>query len=209
MKIQIIPSIIAKSQKELNKRIKRISRHAKLLQLDIMDGKFVKNNSINFDFRLFKKYKYEAHLMVNNPEEWIKKNSKKVNTIIFHIESTKKPNELINLIKMKNKKVGIALNPNTKIKKIKLYLDDINKVLVMTANPGKYGSKFLPSALKKVSLLRKIKPNLDIEVDGGINPKTIERAFKAGANNFISGSYLQKSRNQKKAVNKLQNIINS
>lgn len=207
MKKLIIPSIIAKSQKELNKRVNNVKRHVSLIQLDIMDGKFVKNNSLNFNFKLPRSNcKYEAHLMIRNPESWIKKNHKKVQTILIHYES-KNINQALALANKKGKKVGLAINPHTKIEKIKPYLNKINQVLIMTVNPGFYGSKFLPNNLSKVKKLRKLKPELNIEVDGGISPKTIGKASKAGANLFISGSYTVDSPNVKKAINTLKSMI--
>lgn len=191
--MKIIPSLIASSQKELNERFSKV-KSFKYFQIDVMDGKFVKNNSFQFNFKLPKNKKYEAHLMVKNPLDWIKKNSKKVETIIIHYESKDKTLNTINLIKKKHKKVGLAINPKTKIKEILEYLPMIDLVLIMTAAPGKYGSKFLPITLKKVKELRKLKSKLNIEVDGGINNKTIKQAKKAGANSFVIGSYLQENK---------------
>jgi len=208
MKKTVIPALIARNQKELDKRFDNVKKHFKTFQLDIMDGKFVKNKSLMFNFKLLKRKKYEAHLMVNSPEPWIRKNWKKVDTIIFHIESTKNPSDVIKLIKSKRKKVGIALNPRSSVKKLVPCLNSINMVLVMTVNPGKYGSKFLPITLKKVKEIRKLKPKLNIEVDGGISDNTILRVSKAGANSFVSGSYLQKSEDVKKAKKVLMEKIN-
>lgn len=205
MKRVIIPSVIAKSQKEFEKIIKKVSSHVKWLQLDVMDGKFVRNFSISFDFKLPKtKCRYEAHLMVKNPEEWIEEHAKKVDVVIFHIKSTKNPARVIELIMKKRKKVGIALNPKIKIGEIKQYLNKVDMILFMTVYPGGYGAKFLPKMLGKVRELRKLKPRLQIEVDGGINIKTIKLASEAGANRFVVGSYLQKSRNVKKAIQALK-----
>lgn len=205
---RIIPAIIAKNQRELDKRIKKVSKHTKFFQLDVMDGKFVKNKSLMFDFKV-PKGNYEAHLMVKNPEEWIEKHGKKVNTIIFHFESSKNHKEIMSLIRKKKKKVGISINPRTSITKLKPFLKQIDMVLVMTVNPGKYGSKFLPNALRKVRALRKSNPKLNIEVDGGISDKTISLASKSGANSFVSGSYLQKSKDVKKSFEMLKvNLIN-
>lgn len=208
MKKIIIPAVIATSQKELDAILDEIQNHASLLQLDIMDGKFVPSHSLDFDFKLpEEKYTYEAHLMTANPEEWIDKYGKKVNTIIAHIESTKNPEELIKTVKNMGRKVAFALNPETKIDAIKNYLDEIDQVLIMTVNPGFYGSPFLPETLEKIKMLRKLKPELDIEVDGGIKPNTIERVHEAGANMFVSGSYLIQAENPKENMNILKNKI--
>ena len=205
MKNQIIPSIIANSQEELNGRIRKAN--SKIFQLDVMDGKFVKNKSLLFDFKAPKGKKYEAHLMVSDPWKWVRENSEKVDTIIFHVESTDDTGEMIKLIKSKKKKVGIAINPETSIKEVIPFLNKINVVLVMTANPGSYGSKFIPETLGNVRRFRKLKPRLNIEVDGGINDKTIISSLNAGANKFISGSYIQNSENPKKAFEDLNKII--
>ena len=192
----VVPSIIANSQKELNGRMKKVD--SGIFQLDIMDGKFVKNKSLMFDFKLPKDKKYEAHLMIENPKKWIEKNWKKTNAIIFHLESTKNPDKIIGLIKNKNRKVGIAINPKTSIDKIKIHLNEVDLVLIMTVNPGKYGSKFIAKALDKIRQIKKINPKMEIEVDGGINDKTIIKAKKAGANRFVVGSFIQESWNPKK-----------
>lgn len=208
MKSKIIASIIAKNQKELNERLEKI-KVVKNFHLDVMDRKFVNSESLNFDFKLpkTKGKNYEAHLMIRNAYSWISQNGKKVDTIIFHIESVKHPNQIIDIIKRKKKKVGIAINPNTSIEKIKPYLDQVYLILIMTVHPGKYGSKFVPSTLKKIKQLRKLKRNLNIEVDGSINDKIVIRVIKAGANMFVSGSYLQKSKNIKESVAKLKKAL--
>ncbi len=203
MRKEVIASIIANSQKELDERIKKV-KFVEKYQLDIMDGKFVKNESFQFDFKL-PKANYEAHLMTKQPELWINYLAKQVKTFYFHIETTKQPLKLINLIKKHKRKVGIAISPRTKIEKIKPYLKKIDNVLVMSVYPGKYGAKFLPNTLKKVENIRKLVPKINIEVDGAINNKTIELAKNAGANLFISGSYLQK--NKKLGYNKLIKLI--
>ena len=142
--------------------------------------------------------------MVNNPEKWIKKNWKIADMILVHIESCKEPKKIIELVKNKGKKISFVLNPETSVEKIKPYLDKIDQVLIMTVNPGFYGSPFLPETLDKVKELRKLKPNLDIEVDGGIDSTTIKQAYEAGANLFVSGSYLQKSEDVRKSIKDLE-----
>ena len=177
--------------------------------LDVMDGSFVRNKSLMFDFKIPKNKKYEAHLMIKNPKPWIKKNYKKVHTIIFHIEPLKKEeiSGLINLIKKNKRKVGIAINPRTSVNKINPFIKEIDTVLVMTVNPGKYGSKFIKKSLDKVKLLRKKYGRLNIEVDGSINDKTILMASRSGANKFVVGSYLQNSENVRNSIKELKKLI--
>ena len=205
---KIIPAVIAKNQDELEERINKVADFIDIIQLDFMDGKFVPNNSIDFDFKLPKtNCIFEAHLMIENPEKWIEKHFMKVDTILVHFESLKDPAAVIKLIKSKNKKAGFVLNPETSLEKIEKYLESLAQVLIMTVNPGFYGSPFLPEMVDKISMLRKMKNDLDIEVDGGITPETIELVDKAGANMFVSGSYIVKSENIKESVDNLKRLV--
>lgn len=203
MKPQIIPSIIAKSQKEFDERFSKIKNLGNTIHLDVMDGKFVRNKSLLFDLTLPRK-KYQIHLMVNNPEKYIEIIHGKAETIIFHLESTKNPRELIKLIRKKKKKVWIALSPKTNVKRAEPFLKDIDGVLIMTVSPGKYGAGFLSRNLRKVKEIRKLNQKVEIGVDGGINEKTIKKAKKVGANVFTVGSYLQKAEKPKGAIKKLK-----
>lgn len=205
---EIIPAVIAKAQNELENKINFVKNLVELIQLDVMDGKFVPNNSIHFDFKLPEnKCRFEAHLMINDPEKWIEKNYMKVDTILVHSESSNNYKEIIDTVKSKNKHVGFVLNPGTPISQIERYLDEIDQVLIMTVNPGFYGSPFLVEMLDKISELREMRPDLDIEVDGGITDKTIGLVDRAGANMFVSGSYIIKSQNIKGAIDSLKKIL--
>jgi ribulose-phosphate 3-epimerase len=204
----IIPAIIAKTQIELDEYLNKVKDFSELVQLDIMDGIFVPNSSLDFDFDVsFSNIKFEAHLMITNPMEWIEKNWWKVDTIIVHFESCNDPEKIIKFVKNKGKKIGFAISPDTAVHKVKPYLDDIDQLLIMTVNPGFYGSKFLFETLSKISEARKMKPNLDIEVDGGVTPDTIKLIDDAGANMFVSGSYILKSDGVKEAIDSLRKPI--
>lgn len=198
--IEIIPSIITNSQKELEEKISSLTPVARRFQLDIMDGEFVPNRSLDFDFNLPQSAKlhFEAHLMVARPEEWIKKYWQKAETILAPIETCQNPTFFLNFLKDK-KRAGFALNPKTTLDKIKNYLELIDQVLILTVEPGFYGGQFLPEVLEKARILRKLKPNLDIEIDGGVNPKTIKMIVDAGANLLVAGSYIYHSKNPQKA----------
>ncbi|MBN1544013.1 ribulose-phosphate 3-epimerase [Candidatus Woesearchaeota archaeon] len=189
MRKVIIPAIIAKSQEELDKKIARLKGQVKVIQLDVMDGIFVKNSSIDFDFRLPKTgCSFEAHLMVADPVGWIRAHGDKVDTIIAPIEAGS-PDMIIRMVKGKGKRVGFALNPETSVDEVKGLVSKIDQVLVLSVKPGFYGGRFIPGCLDKVRELRDLAPKLDIEVDGGMRPGTIGKAAKAGANLFVSGSY--------------------
>ncbi len=204
----IIPAIIAKSQSELDENIGKVAKYSRLIQLDIMDGQFVPNTSLDFDFILPKtSCQYEAHLMINDPAAWIRHHADKAHTILAHIESVHDPTALIEQVRRKEKKVGFALNPETSLDSVKEHLDDIDQVLIMTVNPGFYGSPFLPEMVKKIAALRKYVPTLDIEVDGGITPDTLLQVYHAGANMFVSGSYIVKAPDVQAAIQRMKDML--
>ena len=186
--------------------------NVKTIQLDVMDGEFVPNTSLQFDFTVPRKshsgqplsLTYEAHLMIEHPEQWIEEHGDKVDIILPHFESCTDPDSIIALAREKGKKIGFAIGPKTPIETIIPYLGQIDMVNVMTGEPGKYGTPFDPETLIKVEELRKLRNDIDIEVDVGITPSTIGKASRAGANKFISGSYLQNSSNTKQAIAELQ-----
>lgn len=208
MKKIVVPAVIAKTQEELDEVLVRLFGYADLVQLDIMDGNFVPNHSLDFDLRLNREMlAYEAHLMVDDPDSWIESYGSRMDTLIAHFESPSTSPDTIRLIKNLGKKAALALNPETEIERIGDYLDDLDQVLIMTVNPGFYGSPFLPEVMTKITQLRRAKPRLDIEVDGGIKPETIALVDRAGANLFVSGSYLVKSENIGERMDILYRII--
>ncbi|MBU0457785.1 MAG: hypothetical protein ABH824_07770 [Nanoarchaeota archaeon] len=209
MKQKILPSVMAKSQKELNDYFKRLKGATKHIHLDVGDGKFVPSKVLNFNFKLSKQFQYNAHLMMKNPQKWIEKNLKTIDIFIPQIEEIKSPQKYIDWIKSKKKKVAFALKPETKMEVIKPYLKNIEIILILTVHPGFYGAKFLRSPLKKISWIKKINPRIKIIVDGGMHPTTIGEAAKAGADYFVSGSYTSKSDNPKRQIKKLLKAIRS
>lgn len=207
MKTEIIPALIAKTQEELDESVNKVKDYVKYLQLDVMDGQFVPNHSLDFKFELPENSCIcEAHLMVAEPKEWIDNLLDIAELFLVHFESNDAIGETIEYVRKKGKKVGIVINPDTSAEQIEEYLDRIDQVLVMTVNPGFYGSGFLPEMLDKVKKLRELKPNLNIEVDGSINADTIKQAADAGANLFVSGSFIVKSEDPEKAVQTLRKL---
>lgn len=200
--MKIYPSVMAKSQKELSLIFSKLRLISKEFHLDIADGKFVPNTSLWFPFRLSPKFRYNAHLMIKDPIKWIEKNSQKVDAIIFHPEAVQDVNFVINKIKNKKKKVGLALKPETNVSKIKQYLRSVNKVLILTVHPGFYGAKFLLESLSKIREIKKINPKIEVIVDGGMNPATVR--YVRGADSIVCGSYLQKAEDIRKAMKELR-----
>ncbi|MFX1316550.1 MAG: ribulose-phosphate 3-epimerase [Promethearchaeota archaeon] len=145
------------------------------IHVDVMDGIFVSNTNINLDvFRVLREY-YNipviAHLMVKNTFQYIEKIIEYVDYFVFHFENDEDKSVIINEVKLRNKKVGIAINPDTKISEIIPYLDKIDIVLIMSVNPGQSGQIFIENTIQKINNLAEFKNEFDfmIDVDGGIN----------------------------------------
>ena len=197
-KIIVAPSLLAADFSKLREEIQEIESYgAEYLHLDVMDGNFVPNISFGVpiisSIRKHSNLVFDVHLMVENPDRFIKDMvDAGADVITVHAEATKHLNRTIQLIKSYGKKVGVALNPSTPLDVIKYDLKDIDMVLIMTVNPGFGGQAFIEGMLQKIRDLRSIDSNIDIQVDGGINDKTSKLVKEAGANILVVGSYLFK-----------------
>lgn len=209
LEYEIIPAIIAKNQEELDKSLQKVLPYVSRVQLDVMDNQFVPNTSLWFDMQLPQSTcLFEAHLMVSNPIKWIHKHASDVDVVLVHYESTTNHKQVLTQVKKMGKQFGLVLNPETPLSVLFDILDELDQVLFMTVNPGFYGSPFLPEMMSKIVELRQQKPSLNIEVDGGITDKTIEMVRQAGANYFVSGSYILKADNVQTAIQTLQQYLN-
>ena len=204
-KIQISPSILSADFSQLGKEIKRLEDSgADMIHVDVMDGHFVPNLTIGPPvIKALKKHSsilFDVHLMIAPVHKYIEAYSDAgADIITIHPEATDDLEASISKIKKLNKKVGVSLNPETKIDVILNVLDQIDLVLVMSVNPGFGGQKFMPEVLNKIKELKKIqnakKLNFDIEIDGGINFDNCKDAIEAGANILVSGTTIFKSNN--------------
>jgi ribulose-phosphate 3-epimerase len=201
----VVPSIIAESQGELDGMLDRIRGKAHRVMLDIMDGDFVENRSLDFDFSIPEdEFKFEAHLMTTRPLEWLEKHGHKVQIVIFQIETLDDIEKTIGEARERGLKVYLALNPETGLETVLDHLDAIDGIVIMTVNPGSFCIEFIPETLEKVKKLRQIRGSIPIEVDGCMNPDHIRIARDAGANIFDSGSYVMKSEDVDEALAELQ-----
>lgn len=199
---------MAQSQRSLDALLQKLKGAGQTLHLDIADGEFVKNTSLWFDFRLSKKFNYQAHLMIKNPLRWIKPNLKRISLFIPQFEAIESHAFYIHWMRRKRKKIAFALKPETKVSRhLKKHLPDIDYILILTVRPGFYGSKYLSEPLEKIRLIKEANPKIKIIVDGGMEPRTIKEAKKAGADDFVSGSYVTKSRKPKEAARKLREAL--
>lgn len=167
------------------------------LHVDVMDGQFVPSqafgpNTVN-DLKNMTDFKLDVHLMIENPEKHIPL-YKNADIITVHYESTRHLYRAIQLIKNMGLKACVAINPATSVSMIEEVLPMLDQVLVMTINPGVPGEKFIAQTMTKIEKLNQLKKeknyHFNIEVDGNVNKDTINECLKAGANMFVSGSYV-------------------
>jgi len=222
MKVEkiIAPSLLAADFSDLKNEIKSLGNTVEYLHLDVMDGAFVPN--ITFGPLIIKgivkaakqlgDFKFDTHLMINNPDKYIKDFALAGSDIItVHSEALTHIDRTISLIKSFDKKAGLALNPATPVNVLEYVIRNLDMVLVMSVNPGFGGQSFIDYSLEKIAKIRemanKYNPNLVIQVDGGITSQNIKSVYDAGANLFVAGSSVFKYENRVKAVEDLNKAI--
>ncbi|WP_423215016.1 ribulose-phosphate 3-epimerase [Streptococcus equinus] len=200
---KIAPSILAADYANFASELKRIEEtSAEYVHIDIMDGQFVPNITFGADvvasMRKHSKLVFDCHLMVVNPERFVDAFAQAgADIMTIHAESTLHIHGALQRIKKAGMKAGVVINPGTPVSAIEPVLSLVDQVLIMTVNPGFGGQAFIPEMLEKVEKVAKIRDekgyDFDIEVDGGVDNKTIKACYQAGANVFVAGSYLFKA----------------
>ena len=215
MKIEILPSLLAADLGRLAEETRRAEASgADALHIDIMDPHFVPNMSfgpsiVDFCRKTCPAFYRNVHLMMSRPDLYIEKFAAAgAQTLQIHVEADCDLHVELKRIRSLGVKPAIVLNPETDVEMLTPYLGEIDEALVMTVHPGYGGQKFIAECLPKVTWLRERCPDLDIMIDGGGNSETIPLAAKAGANQFVAGSYLFGKSDMRAAVSDLRSRIN-
>lgn len=214
--VNFAPSILSADFSKLEEEIKKVNS-TKYLHLDIMDGRFVPNITygppIIKAIRSKSEHIFDTHLMIVEPEKYIKEFAKVGSDIItVHVEATNHIHRAVQMIKNEGCKAGVSINPGTSLNTLEYIIDEVDLVLLMSVNPGFGGQKFIKSSLEKLKRLKKMveKSTTDtiIEIDGGINFDNIKEVVDAGADLIVSGSTIFKG-NPEENLNKFRTIIES
>lgn len=197
-RVKIAPSILSADFSALGAQIEKVeSSGADMIHIDVMDGIFAPNITIGpvalESIRPHTKLPFDVHLMIDRPERYLEDFTRAgADTLTVHIEGAIHLNRTIELIKSLGRKAGVAINPHTPVCALDSMLEMVDLVLVMSVNPGFGGQRMIPSTLRKVEALAdriaQEKLNVEIEIDGGINPQTASSARDAGCSILVAGS---------------------
>jgi len=208
--IKIAPSILAADFSKLGEEIKEVEQGgADYIHIDVMDGHFVPNITIGplvvEAVRPLTKLPLDVHLMIENPDQYIPAFVHAGADIIsVHVEACPHLHRTIHMVKDLGVKVGVVLNPATPVDTIKHIIADVDLVLLMTVNPGFGGQSFIEPVMNKVKEVKRLVDalgkDIDIEIDGGVNPETAKLCVEAGANVLVAGSAVYGKDNRKEAI---------
>lgn len=215
--IKLAPSILSADFANLQRDIELVEKNgADYIHIDVMDGQFVPNITLGPNvvkaIRPITKLPLDVHLMITQPENYIHAFAEAGADIIgVHAEATPHIHRAIQLILNENVKAEIVINPGTPVAAIQHVLSMCDQILVMTVNPGFGGQSFIEETVAKIKELAQLKEkngyHYDIEVDGGIVPKTARICLEAGANVFVAGSYIYDADSPADQIKALKEVL--
>jgi ribulose-phosphate 3-epimerase len=206
---RVVPAILTDDPQALANMVRQAEDFTDFVQVDIMDGRFVPSNSVVCKdvATVGPKLRWEAHLMVKQPEEQLQCFAMAgAEKIVFHFEATSSPLQIVKLVRGLGVKAGLAVNPETPLTATLSLADSVDSVLFLTVHPGFYGAKFLPEVLDKVMELRARKPNLEIGVDGGIKESNIAEVAGLGLDYICVGSAIFVQPDPGRSFRRLQSL---
>ena len=213
----IAPSILSADFSKLGDEIKAVEdAGADWIHVDVMDGHFVPNITIGplvvEAARQVTSLPLDVHLMIENPDRYIKDFAKAgADLISVQVEACVHLNRTIQMIKESGRRAGVVLNPATPLSSIEWILEYVDLVMIMSVNPGFGGQDFIPNSLERIKALRKMIQENElttlIEIDGGVNEKTIKDVSEAGADVFVAGSAIFRSPDYKKTIARFRELI--
>lgn len=217
--IKIAPSILSADFAKLGEDIKDVELGgADYIHVDVMDGHFVPNITIGSlivdAIRPVTDLPLDVHLMIENPDKYIETFSKAgADIITVHVEACPHLHRTLQLIKSTGTKAGVVLNPHTPVSTIQHVIEDVDMVLLMTVNPGFGGQSFIHSVLPKIrevaDLVAEKNLNVEIEIDGGVNPETAKLCVEAGANVLVAGSAIYNQKDRAQAIQAIRESAKS
>ncbi len=208
--IRVVPAILTDDPSALERMIRQAKSFTDYVQIDIMDGSFVPSRSITSEdiAGLSINLKWEAHLMVAHPEEYLESFQQAgASRILFHIEATPSPHEVISRIRNLGIEAGLAINPETPVFAAASGINEADSVILLTVTPGFYGSQFIPEVMDKVAELRTIRPGIEIGVDGGIKESNIKEIAGAGVDYICVGSAVFLQPDPAESYRRLQSLV--
>ncbi|WP_026689948.1 ribulose-phosphate 3-epimerase [Alteribacter aurantiacus] len=212
---KIAPSILSADFAKLGNEIKEVEQGgADYIHVDVMDGHFVPNITIGplivDAIRPITNLPLDVHLMIENPDQYIPEFAKAGADIIsVHVEACPHLHRTVHLIKEEGVKAGVVLNPATPVETIQHVIDDVDLILLMTVNPGFGGQSFIHSVVPKIAQVKEMcdragRKDMDIEIDGGVNPETARLCVEAGANVLVAGSAIYNQSDRKQAIEQIR-----
>ncbi|WP_144548971.1 ribulose-phosphate 3-epimerase [Bacillus sp. X1(2014)] len=208
--VKIAPSILSADFSKLGEEILAVEKGgADYIHIDVMDGHFVPNITIGplivEAIRPITKLPLDVHLMIENPDQYIEAFAKAgADYITVHVEACRHLHRTIQNIKSFGIKAGVVLNPATPVESIQHIIGEIDMVLLMSVNPGFGGQKFIPEVLPKIRKVKEMAEqkgvDMEIEIDGGVNPETAKLCMEAGANVLVAGSAIYNQEDYAEAI---------
>jgi ribulose-phosphate 3-epimerase len=208
---RIVPAVLTEDSQDLTRMLQYAVTYTDFVQIDIMDGQFVPSRSITWQDiqKVSPRPDWEVHLMVKSPEQELA-NYQKAGAVkaVFHYEATSQRELVISTARKLGIKIGLAINPETSVTTILSLADKVDSVLFLSVNPGFYGAKYIPEVLNKVRELHRLRPDLLLGIDGGINEKNLLEAAASGVREICVGSGIFRQPDPAVAYRKLHAMVN-